>query len=88
MSRRFGYLHLIVAAIIGGVLVVAVMQFLTPQESYNECLVREMRGQAPVMFLTAIDICSKLHGAKSTRAYTGKPEYKLVPVPDEEPKKP
>jgi hypothetical protein len=51
MNRRFGYVHLLVALIIGLVLGIAATRFLTPQhhrdrETFEECLVHASIGSA------------------------------------------
>ena len=60
MSGSFGYLHLgaalVVGAIIGAVLVLIMPSFAG---SYDECMLKEMKGQPQTSFQSAHRVCDR-----------------------------
>jgi hypothetical protein len=60
-ARPFGYLHLLLTAIAGAVVGVVLWQMIPWTGSYEECMLREMRGQATSSIYTASTVCRRRH---------------------------
>jgi hypothetical protein len=64
MARRFGYFHLAAALIVGLAVGVTVGVFFPFLGSFEECFVKEMRGQPAGMIPSVYVLCRQRHGAR------------------------
>jgi hypothetical protein len=64
MARRFGYFHLVAAVIVGLAAGVTLMKFVPFLGSFEECFVKEMRGQPAGMIPTVYVLCRQRHGSR------------------------
>jgi hypothetical protein len=55
--RSFGYLHLLLASIAGAFVGAVLMSMMPWTGSFDECFLREMRGQRLVATQSAIAVC-------------------------------
>jgi hypothetical protein len=57
--RSFGYLHVLLAAIAGAVVGVVLWQMIPWTGSFDECYLREMRGQSLASSQFAFELCRR-----------------------------
>jgi hypothetical protein len=62
MARRFGYVHVVAAILVGIAAGISLMMFVPFLGTFEECIVKEMRGQPASMIPTVYVLCRQRIG--------------------------